>query len=51
MKDETADVAVAEFLGLKPKMVVFGSEHKKAKGVNKNVVAIIRQWIQRYFSE
>ena len=43
MKDETADVAVKEFVGLKSKMYSFlvddCSEHKKAKGVNKNVVA------------
>ena len=43
MKDETAGVAIEEFVGLKPKMysslVDDNSEHKKANGVNKNVVA------------
>ena len=45
MKDETAGVAIEEFVGLKPKMYSYlvddNSEHKKAKGVNKNVVATI----------
>ena len=44
MKDETAGVAIKEFVGLKPKMYSFlidNNEHKKAKGVNKNVVATI----------
>ena len=45
MKDETACVAIEEFVGLKPKMYSYlvddNSEHKKAKGVNKNVVATI----------
>ena len=45
MKDETAGVAIEEFLGLKPKMYSYlvddNREHKKAKGVNKNVVATI----------
>ena len=44
-KDETEGVAIEEFAGLKPKMysflVVDNSEHKKAKGVNRNVVATI----------
>ena len=42
MKDETGDVAVEEFVGLKPKMHSFladNIEHKKAKDVNKHVVA------------
>ena len=43
MKDETAEVTIKEFVGLKPKMYSFlvydSSEHKKAKDVNKNVVA------------
>ena len=43
MKDETAGVAIKEFIGLKPKMYYFlvddSSEHKKAKGLNKNVVS------------
>ena len=45
MKDETASVAIEEFVGLKPKMysslVDDNSKHKKAKGVNKNVVTTI----------
>ena len=44
-KDETVGVATAEFFGIKPKMysilVDDSSEHKKAKDVNKNVVATI----------
>ena len=45
MKDETGSIAIEEFAGLNPKMHSFlvddNSEHKKAKGVNKNVVATI----------
>ena len=45
MKDETAGVAIEGFVGLKPKMYSYfvddDSEHKKRKGVNKNVVATI----------
>ena len=45
MKDETADVAIKEFVGLKPKMYSYlindNSEDKKAKDVNRNVVATI----------
>ena len=45
MKDETGGVASEEFVGLNPKMYLFlvehNSEHKKAKGVNRNVVATI----------
>ena len=45
MKDETGGVAIEEFVGLKPKMYSYlvddNSEHKKAKGVNRNVVAAI----------
>ena len=45
MKDETACVAIEEFkfIGLKSYsyLVDDNSEHKKAKGVNKNVVATI----------
>ena len=45
MKDETAGIKLEEFVGLKPKMYSYlvddNSEHKKAKGVNKNIVAII----------
>ena len=44
MKDEPESDAIEEFVGLKPKMYLFlvdNSEHKKAKGVNRNVVATI----------
>ena len=45
MKDETGGVVISEFGALKPKIYSFlvddSSEHKKAKGVNKNVVATI----------
>ena len=44
MKDEIGDVAIEEFVGLKPKMYSFlvdNNKHKKAKGVNKHVVATI----------
>ena len=45
MKDETAGVATEEFVRLKPKMYSYlandNSEHKKAKVVNRNVVAAI----------
>ena len=45
IKDETGGVAIKEFVGLKPKMYSFlvddSSEHRKAKGINKNVVEII----------
>ena len=45
MKDETAGVVIEEFVGLKPKMysnlVNDNCEHKKAEGVNRNVVATI----------
>ena len=46
MKDETGGVAIEKWVGLKPKMyslLVDNNEHKKAKGVNKNVVAITSQ--------
>ena len=40
-----AGVATEEFVGLKPKMYSYlvddNSEHKKAKGVNKNIAATI----------
>ena len=42
MKGETTGVATAIFVGLKPKMYLFlvddNSEHKKAKGVKRNIV-------------
>ena len=52
MKDEAADVAIKEFVGLKPNMFFWGffcfvflivdsSEHKKAKVMNKNVFVTI----------
>ena len=45
MKGETSAVAIKEFVGLKPKINFFlvddNSEHKKAKSMNKNVVATI----------
>ena len=45
MKDETGDVAIEEFVGLKTKMHLFlvdnNREYKRAKGVNRNVVATI----------
>ena len=44
MKDETGGVAIEEFVGLKPKMYSFlVDNNKKAKRVNKNVVATISQ--------
>ena len=45
MKDERAGVAIEKFIRLKPKMysnlVDDNSEHRKAKGVNRNTVATI----------
>ena len=43
MKDETAEVVIEEFVTLKSKMYSYlhNSKHKKAKGVNRNVVATI----------
>ena len=45
MKDETGGFAIEEFVGLKAKIYSFlvdgNCEHKKAKGVNKNVLATI----------
>ena len=44
MKDETGGVAIEEFVGLKPKMYSFlvdNSENRKAKGVNKKIIATI----------
>ena len=43
-KDETEGVVIEEFVGLKSKLylfLVYNSEHKKAKGVNKNAVVTI----------
>ena len=45
MKDETAGVAIEEFVRLKPKMYLHlvddNREHKETKDINKNVVATI----------
>ena len=44
IKDETGGAVIEEFVGLKPKIYSFlvgNSQHKKAKGVNRNVVATI----------
>ena len=45
MIDETGNVAIEEFVGLKPKMYSFlvedSSEHKRGKEVNKNVFTTI----------
>ena len=45
VKDETADVVIEEFVGFKPNMYSYlvndNSEHKKAKGVNRNIIATI----------
>ena len=41
MKDQIGDVAIEEFVELKPKMYSFlidNNEHEKAKGVNRNVI-------------
>ena len=43
MNDETGGVTIEEFVGLKPKMYCFlvdhSREHKKAKSVNRNIIA------------
>ena len=45
MKDETRSVEIEELVGLKPRMYSFlednNTEHKKAKGVNKNENKVI----------
>ena len=45
MKDETAGIAIEEFVGLRPNIYSYlvddNSEHKMAKGINKSVVATI----------
>ena len=45
MRDESAGVSIEEFFRLKPKiyqhLAYDNSEHKKVKGVNKNVVVTI----------
>ena len=53
LKDETGGVAIEEFIGLKPQiysLLVDNSEHKKAKGVNKNVVSTINHTGYKDFS-
>ena len=46
IKDKTAGVLLEKFVGLKPRIYSFlvddSTEHKKAKEVNKNVIATIR---------
>ena len=45
MKDETGGVSTEEVVGLKPKMYSFfvdNNEHKKVKGVNRNIVTTVR---------
>ena len=70
MKDESRDVAIEIFVGLESKVYSFlvddNSEHKKAKGMNWNVIAVIthieykdvllnnkclRHWINRIQSQ
>ena len=45
MKDDTADAAIDNFFGIKPKMFLYlkddSSEYKRSKDINKNVVATI----------
>ena len=45
MTDETAATAIAEFVGLKPKIYSYlvdnNNEHKRANGLNKNVFVTI----------
>ena len=45
MKDETGGIVIEEFVWLKPKLYSFlvddNSEHKKAKDMNRNVVATV----------
>ena len=53
MKDETSGVGIEEFVGFKPKMYSFlvedNSEHKKAKGENKNVIATTSHDEYKYY--
>ena len=47
IKDETGVAAIEEFVGLKPNIYSYlleNNEHKKAKGVNKNVVSTISHY-------
>ena len=51
MKDETGGVAIEKYISLKPKMYSFfvdNNKHKKAKGVNKNVVATISRYKHKF---
>ena len=45
MENETAAVAIEDFVGLKPKMYSYlvddNNKHKKGKGANRNIVATI----------
>ena len=45
MKDERAGAAIEEFVGLKSKMYSYlvddNREHRKAKGMNRNIVATV----------
>ena len=45
MKDKTTGIAIEEFVRLKPKLCSYlvddNSEHKNAKGVNRNAVATL----------
>ena len=53
MKDETKGVAIEEFVGLNSKMyslVLDNSQYKKAKSVNRNVIAAIRYNECKYVS-
>ena len=47
IKDDIVGVAIEELFGLKSKMYPYlvddNGEHKKAKGINKNVAATINQ--------
>ena len=43
VKDETGHVAIEEFVGLKP-FLVDKSNHKRAKGLNKNAVGTISHY-------
>ena len=48
MEDETAGVAIEEFIGVKSKMYSYlvdeNSEHKKANSLHKNTVAVISHY-------
>ena len=51
MKDKTGGVVIEEFVGMKPKMYSFlvdNNEYRKAKDVNKNLVATISHSKYKY---